>query len=90
MAINMPVQGTAADLMKLAMIEVAKQLPKISTKARMLLQVHDELVFEVPEDEVKKIAPQIVDVMQTVEKIGVPIIVDAKAGVNWDEMSALR
>jgi DNA polymerase-1 len=52
--------------------------------------VHDELVFEVPEDEVKKIAPQIVDVMQTVEKIGVPIIVDAKAGVNWDEMSALR
>lgn len=90
MAINMPVQGTAADLMKLAMIEVAAQLPKLSKDARMLLQVHDELVFEVPEKEVKKLAPQIVEIMQSVEKIGVPIVVDAKYGKNWEEMKAVR
>jgi DNA polymerase-1 len=89
MAINMPVQGTAADLMKLAMIEVAKQLPKISSKAKMLLQVHDELVFEVPQDEVADIAPKIVEIMQSVEKIGVPIVVDAKEGKNWDEMRSV-
>lgn len=87
MATNMPVQGTAtADLPKLAMIDVAKRLPALSKGARMLLQVHDELVFEVPEKEAKGLAPEIVDIMQNVEKIGVPIVVDAKIGPNWDEM----
>ncbi|MFH1620500.1 MAG: DNA polymerase I [Patescibacteria group bacterium] len=86
MAINMPVQGTSADLIKLAMINISKVLPQISEKTRMLLQVHDELVFEVPAEEVKKVAPKIVDLMQNVEKIGVPLVVDAKFGKNWDEM----
>lgn len=90
MAINMPVQGTAADLMKLAMIEVARLLPKISKEARLLLQVHDELVFELPENDVKRDAPKLVEIMQNVEKIGVPIVVDAKYGKNWDEMKGLE
>ncbi|MEO5927683.1 MAG: DNA polymerase I [Patescibacteria group bacterium] len=86
MAINMPVQGTAADLMKIGMIEVDAKLPKISPGSRLLLQVHDELVLEVPEDEVEKVAAAVQDIMQTVEKIGVPIVVDAKEGKNWEEM----
>ena len=56
MAINMPIQGTAADLIKLAMIKIGSDLPKISPHAKMILQVHDELVFEVPENDVKKVA----------------------------------
>ncbi|MDD2786410.1 MAG: DNA polymerase I [Patescibacteria group bacterium] len=89
MAINMPIQGTEADLIKMAMIKVAEKLPSISKETKMLLQVHDELVFEVPEKEIAKVAPQLIDIMQTVEKIGCPIIVDAKAGKSWGEMSNL-
>jgi len=89
MAINMPIQGTEADLIKLAMIKVAKELPKISKDAKVLLQVHDELVLEVPEKEVKKVAKVVVDVMENVEKIGCPIVVDAKAGKNWEELKTI-
>lgn len=81
MAINMPVQGTSADLIKLAMIKIKNQ--------NMLLQVHDELVFEVPENEVKPFASRIVEIMENVEKIGVPIVVEAKAGKNWEEMKKI-
>lgn len=90
MAINMPIQGTEADLIKLAMIKVARELPKISKNANLLLQVHDELVFELPEKQVAKVTPQIVDIMQNIEKIGCPIIVDAKHGQNWEEMSPVK
>lgn len=86
MAINMPVQGTAADLLKLAMIRIAEALPGVSARSRMLLQVHDELVFEVPDAEVETVAAAVVERMQDAEKIGVRIVVDAKSGKNWDEM----
>ncbi len=86
MAINMPVQGTSADIIKLAMIKIREELPKLSPASRLLLQVHDELVFEVPEKEVKTLAPRIVDIMENVEKLKCPIVVEAKAGKNWDEM----
>lgn len=89
MAINMPVQGTDADLMKLAMIEVAQQLPHMCPDARLVLQVHDELVFEVPEADVARVAQAMRDIMEHVEKIGVPIRVDAKAGSNWAEMEKI-
>ncbi len=87
MAINMPVQGTATgDLIKLALIALAKELPRLSPQAKILLQVHDEIVFEILEKEVTKLAPKIIDIMENVEKIGVPIVVEAKAGKNWEEM----
>jgi len=87
MAINMPVQGTATgDLVKLALIEIAKRLPEISPKTRLLLQVHDEVVLEVPEKEVTKVAAAVRDIMENIEKIGVPLVVDAKFGKNWEEM----
>ena len=89
MAINMPIQGTEADLIKLAMIDVARELPKASKDSRMLLQVHDELVLEVPEKEVEKVAKVVVETMQNVEKIGCPIVVDAKYGKNWEEMETV-
>jgi DNA polymerase I len=87
MAINMPVQGTATgDLIKLALIALAQELPKHSTRATLLLQVHDEVVLEVPKEEVTMIAHVVRNVMEHVEKIGCPIVVDAKHGRNWEEM----
>ncbi|HNP75175.1 MAG TPA: DNA polymerase I [bacterium] len=85
MAINMPVQGTAADLIKLAMIEIDAGLPKISPHAKMILQVHDELVFEAPEKDVKKVAVFIKDKMCSVMKLRAPIEVDVSVGDNWGE-----
>lgn len=89
MAINMPVQGTDADLMKLAMIALRTPLLERFPRTRMLLQVHDELLFEVPEKDVEAVASFVKDIMEHVEKIGVPIVVEAKAGKNWDEMTKL-
>lgn len=90
MAINMPVQGTATgDLIKLALIALAKELPTVSAGTRMLLQVHDEVLLEVPTKEVKKVAEAVKDIMAHVEKIGCPIVVDAKAGPNWEEMKGV-
>ena len=83
MAINMPIQGTAADLIKLAMIHIHQQLPKISPATKMILQVHDELVFEVPEKEVKKVAGFIESAMNSVYKLRAPIATEASAGPNW-------
>jgi len=78
-------KNTAADLIKLAMIKIQKELPKISQESKMLLQVHDELVFEVPEKEVKKVANLIKDVMENIYKLRAPIKVGVEAGDNWGE-----
>ena len=82
-AINAPLQGSAADIIKIAMIEVDKLLPK--DQAKMLLQVHDELVFEVDCDIADELAPQLAQVMQSVVELSVPLIVDVGKGMNWDE-----
>lgn len=86
MAINMPIQGTAADILKLAMIRLAEELPKLSKTARAVLQVHDELIFEVDEDEVEALAPKIQAIMQNVGDLDVPLLVEAKYGKSWGEM----
>lgn len=85
MALNMPIQGTAADLIKLAMIEIAKDLHKISPETKMLLQVHDELVFEVPEKDIKKVSDFVTEKMDNVIKLSVPITAVASTGKNWAE-----
>ena len=82
-AINAPLQGSAADIIKLAMIAVDKILPK--DQAKMLLQVHDELVFEVEESIADELAAKLTEVMQSVLKISVPLIVEVGKGNNWDE-----
>lgn len=82
-AINAPLQGSAADIIKMAMIEVDKMLPK--DQAKMLLQVHDELVFEVDEEIADELAPKLAEVMQSVLQISVPLVVEVGKGKNWDE-----
>ncbi len=82
-AINAPLQGSAAEIIKLAMIQVNQILPK--DQAKLLLQVHDELVFEVDENIATELAAQIQDVMQKVVKISVPLLVEVGQGLNWDE-----
>ncbi len=82
-AINAPLQGSAADIIKLAMIAVDKMLPK--SQATLLLQVHDELVLEVDQDIADELAAKLADVMQSVLEISVPLVVEVGKGHNWDE-----
>jgi len=86
-AINMEVQGSAADLIKLAMLHLLRRLRREGLRARMLLQIHDELVFEAPPDEISRLVPLIREEMttplETALKLGVPLKVDVSAGPNW-------
>ncbi|KPQ00791.1 MAG: DNA polymerase I PolA [Bacteroidetes bacterium HLUCCA01] len=82
-AINMPIQGTAADMIKLAMIHMDRLLKDGGYKTRMLLQVHDELVFEVPEQEVDQLVPEIVKTMEKAMVLDVPVKVEAGVASNW-------
>lgn len=82
-AINAPLQGSAADIIKMAMVEVDKMLPR--HQAKMLLQVHDELVFEVDADVADELAPKLAEVMQSVIELSVPLVVEVGKGQNWDE-----
>ena len=84
-AINMPVQGTAADLMKMAMIQLSDEIKKISPNTRMLLQVHDEVVLEIPNEDIDKISKKVKDVMESVYTLKVPIKADVLVGKNWGE-----
>jgi len=86
MAINMPVQGTSADIIKVAMINLCREMEKQHLKSKMLLQVHDELVFEVPQGELETMCQLVPEVMSTALKITVPLKVDIKTGSNWGEM----
>ena len=91
MAINMPVQGTAADLIKLSMIKIHDLIhkEKAEKNIKLLLQVHDELLFEMKDELVKEWSGKIKEIMENVHKLEVPLIVDAKYGINWAEMSAI-
>ena len=85
-AMNTPMQGSAADLIKFAMIELDRRLPKEDFKSRMILQVHDELLFEGPEDEIPRLTKLVKEVMENVYALSVPLIVDTKVGNNWRDM----
>jgi len=85
MAINMPVQGTAAEMIKLAMINIHKKLKESKFQAKMVLQVHDELVFEVPENEVESLAKMVVTEMENALPLTVPVVVDWGVGESWFE-----
>ena len=84
-AINAPMQGTAADLIKLAMIAVENWLEKEQLKTKMLLQVHDELVFDVPMDEIELLKAKLPDLMCQVAQLKVPLVVSIGIGDNWEE-----
>ncbi len=84
-AINAPMQGTAADLIKLAMVAVQRWLDEAKLQALMIMQVHDELVLEVPEAELEQVKTNVRSLMQNVHKLDVPLVVDVGVGNNWDE-----
>jgi DNA polymerase-1 len=86
MAINTPLQGTAADIIKLAMIHIQNRIEELSLSTKMIMQVHDELVFEVPEEELQKALPMIQDGMETVMELSVPLKVSIHSGKNWAEV----
>jgi DNA polymerase-1 len=89
MAINMPIQGTAADIIKIAMIRLPERLRAAGLKARVLLQVHDELVLEVPRGEVDAVVPIVRSTMEGAVTLDVPLTVDIKVGDDWESMVPL-
>ncbi|MDF1499390.1 MAG: DNA polymerase I [Anaerolineales bacterium] len=89
-AINAPIQGTAADIIKLAMLDLPEELEKSGLKATMLLQVHDELVFECPSGELHATADLVEKVMQKAYELDVPLKTDTKFGENWADMKLLE
>ena len=84
-AVNAPIQGSSADIIKLAMIAVHRRLNQEGYRSRMVLQIHDELLFDVYEDERERLMKMVVEEMQNVCKLAVPVIVDCNAGKNWLE-----
>jgi len=88
-AINAPIQGTAADIMKIAMLKIPPAIKSAGLKAKMLLQVHDELVLEVPKKEIEATARLIRETMADAYPMSIPLETEARAGVNWGEMEVL-
>jgi len=89
MAINMPIQGTAADIQKIAMIRVDERVRGAELHARLLLSVHDELLFETPRDEVDQLAAVVRETMEGALPLSVPLVVDVKVGDDWESMTPL-
>lgn len=90
MAINAPVQGTSADIIKVAMVRLFEASREKDLQARMLLQIHDELLFEVPEADISGFGAMVRELMRTAVKLSVPLKVDLKYGPNWAEMQPLE
>lgn len=89
-AINAPIQGTAADIMKIAMIRIPPALRAANLSAQMLLQVHDELVLECPKGELEKTVRVVKEVMESAYRLDIPLETEARAGLNWGEMEVVR
>jgi len=90
MAINAPIQGTAADILKVAMNRLWRALRERRLRSRMILQVHDELVLEVPEEEMDEVVPLVVDTMEGAYQLDAPLKVDAKVGRDWLDQSPIK
>ncbi|MBI3763923.1 MAG: DNA polymerase I [Chloroflexi bacterium] len=88
-AINSPIQGTAADIIKLAMLRLAAELPRKFPTARMILQVHDELVFECDTADAEGVAKLAKKIMEGAYKLDVPVVAEARVGKNWEEMKTI-
>ena len=85
MALNTPIQGTAADILKMAMVKLHNILKEKNLKTKMLLQVHDELIFDVPEDELEEVKEIVRDTMENIYKLDVPLKVEINYGKDWYE-----
>ena len=85
MAINMPIQGSAAEMIKIAMKNIIDELDKKKMQSKMVLQIHDELIFEFPENEESYLKKLVIDKMENVVELSVPLVVDYGIGNNWYE-----
>jgi DNA polymerase-1 len=85
-AMNTPIQGSAADIIKVAMVKVYRHLKERKLKTKMLLQIHDELIFDVPEEEVDEAVELIKNDMENAISLKVPLVVDFKKGYTWEEL----
>lgn len=83
MALNTPIQGSAADILKKAMIEIDREMTRLNLQSKMLVQVHDELVFEVKEEEIDILKDLVIKIMTSTYKLDVPLEVDYEIGDNW-------
>jgi DNA polymerase-1 len=84
-AINAPIQGSAADMIKIAMINIADWLKSTDLKTRMILQVHDELLFDVPKNELEAVQSKVKEIMEGAMILDVPVLVESGTGANWLE-----
>jgi len=89
-AVNTPIQGTASDLIKLAMVKISEQIRNKGLKSKMILQIHDELVFDLPVDEIDTLTMLVKERMEQVRKLDVPIRIDMKKGKNWLDMEVIE
>jgi len=89
-AVNTPIQGSAADIIKLAMLKVSEEIKKAGLKTKMILQVHDELIFEVPKEELEIAETIIRNAMEQAYQLAVPLKVDMKVGPNWYDMEEVK
>ena len=86
MAVNMPIQGTAADVIKLAMVSIDKRMQEQGMRSRMILQVHDELIFETPQEEMDALRALVLELMPAALDLVVPLKVELKTGDNWGDL----
>ena len=84
-AINAPIQGSSADIIKIAMIDIDKEMRSRNMKSKMILQVHDELVFDAKKSEVDELSEMVVSMMENAVKLSVPLTVESNTGENWLE-----
>jgi DNA polymerase-1 len=89
-AINAPIQGTAADIMKIAMLKIPPAIREAGLSGKMLLQVHDEIVLEVPEKEVKETARIVQETMANAYPLSIPLLTEARYGKNWGDMQPIE
>ena len=86
MAVNMPIQGTAADIIKLAMVRIQRRMDELELRAMMILQVHDELIFEVPDDEMEPMEAVVLELMPTALELEAALEIELKTGATWGDM----
>ena len=84
-AVNAPIQGTAADIIKIAMVNIYNKIKSMRLKSKMILQVHDELIFNIPKEEISIMKSLIVSEMENAYKLSVPLLVECGIGKNWLE-----
>ena len=86
MAINMPIQGTAADIIKISMVQIQERIDALKLRSMMIIQVHDELIFDAPQEELGELKAVVLELMPSALDLAVPLEVELKTGYTWGDM----